>query len=140
MATKNTSFWTKVRWKAGDAREWAGVKWKGTKEAMLLGGLIAGGAMLMATSSRGGSRATPDLAPLPQIPPLLTPQDLMAQSPMMQPMEAGPMDGRPENYWQQTVEAQRGGVDQNRGNPAQPRMSAIAPESVGDMGAMPARA
>ena len=120
---------------------WAGIKNIGagiknipgrTTAAGVLGLGAVGLTTYLATRSGGREFKAADVAPLPELPPLLTPQDLMMQGAM--PMgEMGPADGYHPNQWQRSV-LQGRGQNPELAAPAQPRMSAISPDAVGDLG------
>ncbi len=111
---------------------------------LLSGGKKAGAAALLAASVLGigayvamsarGREFREEDRQVAQIPPLLTPQDLMMQA-MPQDL-AGPADGRGEFEFRNRVNASRGQVlEQPAVNAVQPRMSAIDPQSVAELGA-----
>lgn len=111
----------------------------GLNGALLAGGLVAVGSYL-AMQDRG-EKYDPDLQPVPPLPPLLTPQELMARQ-QMGGMETGPVDGMSPDHFQRRVMADRGMSQEQQQNmlaAQQPRMSAVSPDSVQQLGANPTR-
>lgn len=111
----------------------------GLKSATVITAALAAGAGLLTyeaiSGKKRGKRFNPDDTEVAQIPPLLTPQDLMLQ-PMMQDMN-GPAEGRGEFEFRNRVLAGRGqqALDQPQLNAVPPRMSAIDPDAVRDLSA-----
>ena len=112
----------------------------GPKPWLIGGGVIAGAAALgtyFAITAKDKKHFDPDAVPVQPIPPLLTPQDLMMQ-PMPHAMEGGPAEGYADHQWRNMVNSSRGqSLEQPAVNTTQPRMSAISPDAVQDMGGKP---
>ncbi|MDX2074325.1 MAG: hypothetical protein SFX19_08200 [Alphaproteobacteria bacterium] len=111
----------------------------GVKNGMGIAAVVAGGVGLLAYDAMNGSRRGKEFnsetdEQVAQIPPMLTPQDLMMQP---APGElAGPADGRGEYDFRNMVNASRGrGLEQPEVKAVQPRMSVIDPDNVRDLGA-----
>ncbi len=105
---------------------------KGFGLAALIAGAAGGLIAYDAVAERGKKHKDHDVPVEPLPPLLLTPQDLM-----MQPMpmaDVGPADGYGPNQWRNMVNASRGQAPEVAAA-AQPRMSAIDPDSVRDLGA-----
>ncbi len=101
--------------------------------AALIAASVIGIGAYIAMSARGREFREEDRQTA-QIPPMLTPQDLMMQATGQD--LAGPADGRGEFEFRNRVNASRGQVlEQPALNAAQPRMSAIDPQSVAELGA-----
>jgi len=115
--------------------------WKATpaqlQGAAVLSAVLAAATGLLtyeAVTARPTRRALPDDEPLQPTPPLLMPQDLILQPTSME--LAGPAEGRGEFEFRNRVNAGRGQMlEQPQVNAVQPRMSAIAPDAVTDLGA-----
>lgn len=106
---------------------------KGAGKGALIGaGIVAVGSMLAFGGK--GKKFNPDEQPVVPLPPLMTPQDLMMQQQMsmMQPQAAGPAEGYAPNQWQNYVRP--GAAQQQEIGAGQPRMSAVSPETVQNLG------
>jgi hypothetical protein len=111
-----------------------GKTYGGAKTVMGVAAVLAG--IAAASTYLGmnptGKRFEEDDRQVAQIPPLLTPQDLMAAAPTMAEM-SGPADGRGEYEFRNRVRPEQ--AAREMANAQQPRMSAISPETVAELGA-----
>ncbi len=104
-----------------------GVKGAG-KGALIGAGIVALGSFL--AFSKNGKKFDAMEQPIAPLPPLLTPQDLVMQQQAAMPRtEMGPAEGYAPNQWQNMV---RPGQQQQQ--LSAPRMSAVSPEAVQNLG------
>lgn len=110
----------------------------GAKTGLGVGAAVVAGVGFLAyeamNSSRRGRHLDASDQEMAQIPPLLTPQDLMLQP--TQPELSGPAEGRGAFEFRNRVLASRGQMlEQPQVNAMQPARPIIAPESLSDLGA-----